>query len=98
MSRAITEREFEEWQAHPVTAQIREMFNRMREEYRQAWEGGSFTDYETGGTILVNVGNLGTCRGLATFTDLTYDKYVTEMEIDDGEQKRVGPEGSGSAD
>ena len=90
--RALTENEFNEWRSHPGTVALVEVLNAKREELRQQWEGGSFTDYDAGTMALVNVGNIGTCKGYSFVTDLTYEQYVTE--IDDGEQQRALPEGS----
>jgi hypothetical protein len=94
--RAITESEFNEWKAHPVTKAVMQILSEKREELRQQWEGGSFTDYSKETTVLVNVGNLGTCKGYAFITDLTYEGYITE--IDDGEQVGAKTPGSGSTD
>jgi len=80
--RAMTKAEFNEWRAHPMTLALMEVLQAKREELRQLWEAGSFTDYNTGTTALINVGNLGTCKGYAFVTDLTYEDYLTE--IDDG--------------
>ena len=84
MSRAHTEEEFNEWKLHPVTKSVMKVLEAKREELRQHWEGGSFTDYSKDTTALVNVGNLGTCKGYAFVTNLTYEDYLSELE-DDGE-------------
>jgi hypothetical protein len=97
MSRLPTEEEFLEWRSHPVTQYVMEVLHAKRESLRQQWEGGSFTDYAKDTTALVNVGNLGTCKGYAFVTDLDYEQLLTEIE-DDGEPKRIGPAGSGRAD
>jgi hypothetical protein len=94
--RAVTEAEFNEWVQHPMTLALRETLRKKRETLKDLWEGGSFTDYTKDSTVLVNVGNLGTCKGYAFAMNFTYEDYVTEL--DDGESKRVGTEGSGSAD
>lgn len=96
MSRAITEEEFNAWKTHPVTKALMEVLAGRRENLRQQWEGGSFTDYTKDATVLVNVGNLGTCKGYAFVMDFTYEDYLTE--IDDGEQQRTGATRSGGAD
>jgi hypothetical protein len=77
------EEEFNEWKLHPVTQTILKLLQAKREELRQQWEGGSFTDYTQEGTVLINVGNLGTCKGYAFVTDLTYEQLTTELS--DGE-------------
>lgn len=96
MQRAPTEEEFNAWLADPVTQSVKKLFHTKREELRQAWEGGSFTDYARETVALVNVGNIGTCKGYAFFTDLTYEQYISE--IDNGEHVRADALGSSSAD
>ena len=80
--RALTEEEFNDWLQHPGTVALRAILAAKREALRQRWEGGSFTDYEKDGTILVNVGNLGTCKGYAFAQELTYEQYVSEITDD----------------
>lgn len=77
----ITEEEFKGWLGHPVTRAVMQVLAAKREELRQAWEGGAFTDYTKEGTALVNVGNLGTCKGYAFVQELTYEQL--EGELDD---------------
>ena len=77
--RALTEEEFKDWLLHPGTKALMRVLGAKREELRQAWEGGSFTDYAKDTTALVNVGNLGTCKGYAFVMDFTYEQYVSEI-------------------
>lgn len=92
----ISENEFKEWLLMPVTKELIRILNARREDLRQQWEGGSFTDYEKDGTVLTNVGNMGTCKGYAFVTDFTYEQYLTEIGAEDGEQVRAqAPGGSG---
>ena len=77
----ITEEDFNAWLSHPVTKVVMKMLDGKREELRQQWEGGSFTDYASDTTALVNVGNLGTCKGYAFVQELTYEQL--EGELDD---------------
>ena len=84
--RAITEQEFNEWREHPGTRALMDVLAAKREELRQQWEGGSFSDYTQEGTVLVNVGNVGTCKGYAFVMDFTYEIYTSE--IDDGTRKQ----------
>ena len=93
MSRAITEGEFNEWLVHPVTIAVKEILAAKREQLRQAWEGGSFTDYESTTMAMVNVGNIGTCRGYAFVQELDYEGYSLELEND----KPIGAGPSGSS-
>lgn len=87
---------FNEWKQHPMTRALMDVLEAKRDILRRQWEGGSFTDYDKGTTALVNVGNVGICRGLAFVAELTYEDYVSEIE--DGEQERVGAARSGGAD
>lgn len=96
LERALTEEEFNAWKLHPGTKALMRILSAKREELRQQWEGGSFTDYTKDTTVLVNVGNLGTCKGYAFVTDFTYEQYIAEIE--DGEQFGSGPAGGSSAD
>lgn len=92
--RAPTEKEFIEWLDHPVSRQLRDVLHARREELRQQWEGGSFTDYATETLALVNVGNIGTCKGYAFVTDLTYEQFIQELE---DEREYVGTKTSGGS-
>lgn len=91
-----SEEEFNAWKADPSTQAIMQLLEKKREELRQQWEGGSFADYTKDATVLVNVGNLGTCKGYAFVQELTYEQYLSE--VDDGEPKRIGPPRSGGPD
>ena len=92
-----TEEDFKAWLQHPVTQSVIKLLHMKREELRQQWEGGAFADYAIETTALVNVGNLGTCKGYAFVTDLTYEQFSSE--IDDGnEPKRPGPPRSSGPD
>tara|TARA_R110000868_G_scaffold304180_3_gene564708 strand:- start:810 stop:1070 length:261 start_codon:yes stop_codon:yes gene_type:complete len=75
-----TEAEFKEWLLHPVTQQVRQMLEAKREELRRQWEGGAFTDYALEAVALVNVGNLGTCKGYAFVAELDYEQFIAESE------------------
>ncbi len=77
--RAPTEEEFKEWLQHPATQTLMKVLGARREELRRQWEGGSFTDYAKDTTALVNVGNVGTCKGYAFVMELTYE----DLELND---------------
>jgi hypothetical protein len=87
----ISEDDFTAWLHSPVTQAMIQILEKRREALRQDWEGGTFTDYAKDTTVLVNVGNLGTCKGYAFITDFSYEQYLTE--IDDGQQVRVNTPG-----
>ena len=95
--RAVTESEFEEWKSHPVTLAVMEILAKKREQMRQDWEGGAFTDYESHAMALINVGNIGTCKGYAFVQDLEYEQYVGEID-DNPKLIGIGATGSGGSD
>ena len=76
---SVTEQEFNDWKQHPMTRELMRVLAAKREELRQAWEGGSFTDWQSESMALVNVGNIGTCRGYAYVQGLDYEQYLTEI-------------------
>lgn len=76
----LSEEEFNDWLTHPVTKEVKRILAAKREQLRRQWEGGSFTDYTKEGTVLVNVANLGTCRGLAFVEELDYELFETELD------------------
>lgn len=78
--RVMTEPEFNEWKSHPATLAVMEILTRKREQMRLDWEGGAFTDYDSRAMALVNVGNIGTCKGYAFVQDLDYEQYLGECD------------------
>ena len=76
----ISEQEFNEWLLHPMTKELMKVLEVKREELRQDWEGGRFTDWEPKAMALVNVGNIGTCKGYAYVQEFDYEQYMTEIE------------------
>lgn len=92
MSRAISEQEFKDWLTHPVTLAVKEVLAEKREILRRQWESGAFTDYDNTAMGLVNVGNIGTCRGYAFVQELDYETYLSELE----DEQPIGPGASGS--
>ena len=90
------EEEFKAWLQYPCTKSLMDLLELKREALRRGWETGSFTDYAEDATILVNVANMGTCKGYAFVTDLSYDDFLTE--VDDAERKRAETTRRGSPD
>lgn len=78
----IPEEEFNDWLQHPMTRELMRVLEAKREELRQGWEGGSFTDWEPEAMALTNVGNIGTCRGFAYVQEFDYETYLMEIEND----------------
>ena len=85
--RAVTESEFKEWLAHPVTQAVRVVLAAKRADLRNEWEMSDPSAYTKDSFILANVGNIGWCRGLAFAETIDYETYL--MEIDDGKSERT---------
>jgi len=78
--RMLTEDEFNEWKLHPMTQELLRILEAKRDLLRRQWEGGSYEDWTQDGTALVNMGNIGLCRGYSFVQDLDYETYVSEIE------------------
>lgn len=72
------------------------LLEQKREELREQWEGGSFTDYSAETTVLVNVGNLGTCKGYAFVQELDYEQLSGELYDEQSERAPAPGESSAS--
>ena len=83
-----TEEEFNAWKHDMVTEFVCRVLEAKRDTMRRQWEGGAFTDYDNSTMGLVNVGNIGTCRGYAYVQELSYIDLLTEAED--------GPDGTGT--
>ena len=92
----MTEEEFNEWKLHPMTKELMRVLGQRRERLRRQWEAGAFTDYEKDAMALVNVGNLGTCKGYAYIMEFTYEDYIGELD-DDNDDEPVGAGASGGS-
>ena len=93
---AIPEEEFKAWLDHPVTKAVRQVLANKRADLRNEWEMSEPSAFAREELILANVANIGWCRGLAFAETIDYETY--EMEIDDGEPKRIVPSGSSGTD
>jgi hypothetical protein len=92
---SVTEQEFTDWKLHPVTKALMALLDLKRDEMRRAWEGGSYTDYVSETMALINVANIGTCRGYAFVQELEYEQL---LERYDDEHIGIGSEGRSGSD
>lgn len=80
--RVMTPEEFAEWRLHPGTKAAIEAFHARRKRIRDSWEAGQLTASRVDEIALMSVAHIGECKGLALFTDLSYEDYLTEL-VDD---------------
>lgn len=92
----ITDRDFADWLEHPVTGEFRKALAAKRAALKNEWEQSDPAAYTKDAFILASVGNIGWCRGLAFAETMDYEQLIGEL--DDGEYKRVVPQGQGSTD
>lgn len=78
----INENEFNEWLQHPVTAALRELMSKKRQEIKDAWEAGAITDWNEHAHILLNAANIGECKAYSFIQNITYEDYESEV-VDD---------------
>jgi len=73
--RATTDQEFSEWLDHPVTKAYRSMLKKWKEELKEEWASGSFTDMSQFGTAILNAKAIGQCELL----DRLHDTEVNDI-------------------
>lgn len=92
----IDKDQFDEWLDHPVTMAAIILLEKKREGLRMDWEYGRLTTETCEGTAMKSVNSIGVCEGIAAFTELVYEDFITEAE--DGKQVGVETPGSSGAD
>lgn len=93
----ISEAELKDWLQHPVTIEFRKVLNTKRAALREQWERSEPAAYTKDELILVNVANIGWCRGLAFAETFDYEDYTTEIGVEDEQSKRPPASGGSSA-
>ena len=94
--RTPSEEEFKEWLLHPVTRAMREVLERRRESNRCAWEGGSYSDWDSHTHAIINAGAIGECKGMAFVQELDYETLIGEL--DEERERAETPRGGGAGE
>lgn len=81
--RSVTEVEFNEWRDNPVTKEFFATLRRWREDQKEVWASGAFTDQSQFGTVILNAKAIGNCEALDRIVGFEYVQL--ESEKDNGE-------------
>ena len=79
MERLLTEQEWEEWQAHPGTLVLRNVLLSWKEQVKEQWAAGAFTDMSQFGTAIVNAKAIGEVQMIDQIIGLEYDRILAEV-------------------
>lgn len=74
------EREFADWMLHPVTKRLLVAAERRRENLKEQWASGSFTDVHRYGTAIVNAKAIGRVQELDWIVQLEFVDLYEELE------------------
>lgn len=72
----VSEREFQEWVDNPVTLAFFSTLLNWKEELKNHWVSGSFTDQSEFGMALLNAKAIGTCQLIDHIVNFEYDELV----------------------
>ena len=79
MDRLPTEAEWQDWLDHPATkAQLR-LLRKWKEEAKEQWAAGAFTDLSQYGTAILNAKAIGGCELIENVLDLTFEQVIGEL-------------------
>ena len=92
-NRAPTEQEFKDWQDHPATKALHDLLLERRNDLKEQWASGAFTDQSQFGTAILNAKAIGNCEAVELILNLEYEQLLGES---DGEQQRVETSGTSS--
>lgn len=74
----VSEADFSDWLQHPVTLLLRAHLTAKREELKDRWAGGDFTNQEHFGTAMKNAEAIGACVVYANLLALEYEDLAGE--------------------
>ena len=80
--RTVTETEFNEWRDHPVTRAFLNTLRRWREDQKEVWASGAFTDQSHFGTVILNAKAIGNCEVLDRIVGFDYEQLESEQGND----------------
>lgn len=80
--KTVTETEFNEWRDHPVTGAFLNTLRRWREDQKEIWASGAFTDQSQFGTAIANAKAIGNCEALERIFGFEYVQLESEQDND----------------
>lgn len=93
-----TEEAWKSWLDLPETAWFKQVILNRRQELKDQWEAGRFTDLSQFGTGMLNANAIGKCEAYALLEELDYETLLTELDYEQPQQsQRTESEGTRSA-
>ena len=69
----VDDRLFQEWLDHPVTKRLSKLLNVWREEAKEQWAAGAFTDQSHFATAILNAKAVGKCEMISRIQDISFN-------------------------
>lgn len=92
----LSEEAFTAWLEHPATSALKAWLVKYREDEKEKWASGDFVTPDPTATAIRQAAVIGQCKLCAELLALEYEQLVEEEESN-GEHKRTGASGPGSA-
>lgn len=79
-----------DWTLHPVTRiLLDQVLHRRRDELRNRWERGDFTDQSQFGTAIANAAAIGQIEAIRWMQELTYETFKGALEDEEPERSET---------
>lgn len=72
----ITDKEFEEWLEHPVTAAVRDYCKRRRQDVLEHWASASPTEYLKETYVAGHIAEVGSLMAFKEIQELKFDDLI----------------------
>lgn len=76
----LAAKEFSEWLQLPQTKQLWWLLLRWKEDLKEQWASGKFTDASNVATAMLNAAAIGKCEILDRVREITFDQLESEVE------------------
>lgn len=87
----LSEADWEEWMQHPGTKALNEWLDEEREDLKEQWASGLFTDQSQYATAILNAKAIGKLEAFELIAELNYSQLMGDLT--DGQHREV-PAGS----
>lgn len=79
-SPAFTEQDFADWLQHPCTQGLRAWLTGRKEQLKESWASGAFTDQSQYATAILNAKAIGACELASQVIDLDFEQLKAGEE------------------
>jgi len=92
-----SEEQFTAWLQDPCTQMLREYARRKREELKEMWAGGDFSDPTSATSMAIkNAGATGACSAYQEVIEPVFQSIFDEVTDGEPSGEQVGPEPGGA--